>query len=228
MSETGLLIAQAALIVVLYAFIWLVVRSAGKQVGVAAPPPPRPAVVPDDAVTPAYLDLDHDLPHPEWEPDLLEVRGAPVAPPPEEIPLAPELSEETEAPAADAAPEEESEVTAAAEEPDDDGPRGAFALTDSSHPRLVVERSPVLADGTEFTLEGGMTIGRSPSSGVLIDDDFVSHMHARVMRRGEFYFISDLGSTNGTQINGRPIDEDRQLRVRDEIQVGETVLRYEE
>jgi pSer/pThr/pTyr-binding forkhead associated (FHA) protein len=63
---------------------------------------------------------------------------------------------------------------------------------------------------------------------VRVEDEFVSHMHARVMLRGHFYFIADLGSTNGTFVNGRRITTDQQLRVRDEIRVGETVLRYEE
>jgi hypothetical protein len=164
--------------------------------------------------------MELDLEIPDAEPDLLE---ASAAPPIEQPPV---TETPTEPPADGLATEDAPPATA--EDEDLEGPAGAFALTDASRPRLVVESSPVLTAGTEFVLERGMTIGRSPSSGVLIDDDFVSHMHARVMRRGEFYFISDLGSTNGTTINGRPVDEDRQLRVRDEIRLGETVLRYEE
>jgi hypothetical protein len=212
-SETGLLIAQAAFIVLLYGFIWLVVRSSSKQVGASMPPPPPPVVEPERRREALPSDLGMDMP--EVEPDLLEAHG-PIAPEPE-IATAAAIAE---APAPNGEP--------AQEEDEIDGAPGAFSLTDASRPRLVVHSSPSLAPGTEFPLSGGMTIGRSPSSGVEIDDDFVSHMHARVMRRGEFYFISDLGSTNGTSINGRAIDAERQLRVRDEIQVGETVLRYEE
>ena len=53
-------------------------------------------------------------------------------------------------------------------------------------------------------------------------------MHARIFRRGQFYFVEDLGSTNGTFINGRRIDGQGQLKVHDELRMGETVLRYEE
>jgi len=215
-SETGLLIAQAAFVVLLYGFIWLVVRSSSKQVGVSMPPPPAPVIEPQRKSSPPPMDLDIDML--DAEPDLLEASSAP----PIEEPVA-------AAPPVDQHAHDLVTVEPPPRENDDlEGPAGAFDLTDASRPRLVVESSPVLSAGTEFVLEGGMTIGRSPSSGVLIDDDFVSHMHARVMRRGEFYFISDLGSTNGTTINGRPVDEDRQLRVRDEIRLGETVLRYEE
>ena len=73
-----------------------------------------------------------------------------------------------------------------------------------------------------------MTLGRSRSSGIPVSDQFASHMHARVFPKGHFYFIEDLGSTNGTFVNGRRIDDQTQLKVHDEIRLGETVFRYEE
>jgi hypothetical protein len=228
-SETGLLIAQAAFVVLLYGFIWLVVRSSSKQVGTAIPPPPPPVIPPETGPFAAATDLDLEMP--EAEPDLLEASGAlPAEEPVLEEPVLEEPILDEVVPA-EVIPDEPALADAGqvpGEGLEEEVPSGAFDLTDASRPRLIVESSPVLTSGAEFALEGGMTIGRSPSSGVLVDDDFVSHMHARVMRRGEFYFISDLGSTNGTSINGRAIDEERQLRVHDEIQLGETVLRYEE
>lgn len=207
MTETGLLLAMAAFLVLLYAFIWMVVRSSAKQVGVAAAPPPRAekhevvAPLEPPALDAFGSDGDVDI-------DLMEARDRiPEPDPPSEPPIADPT---------DASPEHE---------PD---PAGAFDLSDAFQPRLVIVESPTIEQGREFPLAGGMTIGRSPSSGVLVEDDFVSHMHARIMRRGQFYFISDLGSTNGTAVNGKRVDDERQLRVRDEIQVGETLLRYEE
>ncbi len=91
-----------------------------------------------------------------------------------------------------------------------------------------MERSPSLAQGREIELDGGLTIGRSGSSGLPIGDPFVSHMHARIMRRGPFLFVEDLGSTNGTFLNDRRVDSDAQLKMRDQLRIGETVLRYEE
>jgi pSer/pThr/pTyr-binding forkhead associated (FHA) protein len=96
------------------------------------------------------------------------------------------------------------------------------------HPRLLVEASSELEPGLEIDLASGMTIGRGPQNGLSVPDAFVSHMHARIFRRGQFLHIEDLGSTNGTYLNGRRIEREAQLRVRDEIRIGETILRYEE
>jgi predicted component of type VI protein secretion system len=96
-------------------------------------------------------------------------------------------------------------------------------------PRLIVESSDGLEVGRVIALEGGMTIGRSEASGISIpDDQFVSHMHARIMRRGAYHFVEDLGSTNGTFLNDRRIEQDAQLKVHDELRIGQTILRYEE
>ena len=77
-------------------------------------------------------------------------------------------------------------------------------------------------------LEAGLTIGRARANGIALSDQFVSYMHARVFPNGQFFFIEDLGSTNGTFVNGRKIDGQTQLKVRDEIRFGDTELRYEE
>ncbi len=94
-------------------------------------------------------------------------------------------------------------------------------------PRLVVEASPVLAAGTTVKLEGWIMIGRSPSSDLVLDDPFVSQTHARVVPRGQLHFVEDLGSTNGTFVNGREVVE-AQLMLDTEVRIGETIFRYEE
>lgn len=53
-------------------------------------------------------------------------------------------------------------------------------------------------------------------------------MHARILRRGAFYYVEDLGSTNGTFLNDKPVEDGTPVRVRDTLRLGETVLRYEE
>ena len=94
-------------------------------------------------------------------------------------------------------------------------------------PRLVVEASPVLAAGTEVRLEGWIMIGRSPTSDLVLDDPFVSQTHARVVPRGQLHFVEDLGSTNGTFVNGHEVVE-AQLLLDTEVRIGETIFRYEE
>jgi hypothetical protein len=100
-------------------------------------------------------------------------------------------------------------------------------LTDIK-PRLVVQHSTVIEDGEVFLLAGGATIGRSPSSDIVLADEFVSQTHARIFPRKQFLFIEDLGSTNGTFIDGRRVEGEYQIRPGQELVIGDTIFRYEE
>ena len=71
-----------------------------------------------------------------------------------------------------------------------------------------------------FHVAGGATIGRSKSSRIPVTDQFISHTHARVFRRGHFWFDEDLGSLNGTFVNGQRISGEQQLRQRDSLYRG--------
>ncbi len=101
-------------------------------------------------------------------------------------------------------------------------------LAANVEPRLVVETSSALEEGRVIPLAEGMTIGRSEAAELSIADQFVSHMHARILRRGAYHWVQDLGSTNGTFLNDRRIDADAQLKVHDALRIGQTVLRYQE
>jgi FHA domain len=106
-------------------------------------------------------------------------------------------------------------------------PGESLDFMDHVDPRLVVEASPVLAAGTEVRLESWIMIGRSPASDLVLDDPFVSQTHARIVPRGQLHFVEDLGSTNGTFVNGREVVE-AQLMLDTELRIGETIFRYEE
>ncbi len=106
-------------------------------------------------------------------------------------------------------------------------PGESFDLMAHIDPRLVVEASPVMAAGTEIRLENWIMIGRSPASDLVLDDPFVSQTHARIVPRGQLHFVEDLGSTNGTFVNGREVVE-AQLMLDTELRIGETIFRYEE
>jgi hypothetical protein len=95
------------------------------------------------------------------------------------------------------------------------------------NPRLVVEHSPIVPIGVVFPLDGWVTVGRAPSSNIVLDEHFVSSTHARFVPRGQFFFVEDLGSTNGTFVNERPVTE-AQLRLDTRVRIGETTFRYEE
>ena len=86
----------------------------------------------------------------------------------------------------------------------------------------------VLPDGRRVALtEEAATIGRLPDCAVPLSDPQVSRHHAEVRRGPEGFRVVDLGSTNGTTVNGTVVGE-QMLRDGDEIGVGNTAIRYEE
>lgn len=96
-------------------------------------------------------------------------------------------------------------------------------------PRLEVIAAMGHEPGTVFPLaNGGATMGRSASSDIEVDDPFASSAHARIFPRGDFMFIEDMGSTNGTFLNGRQLRRAEQLKVADKIRIGDTEYRYQE
>jgi len=95
-------------------------------------------------------------------------------------------------------------------------------------PRLAVVAAMGLDPGTTFDLAEGATMGRADGSDVRIDDPFASSVHARIFPRGQFMYIEDMGSTNGTYLNGRRLRSAERLKVGDTVRIGETEYRYEE
>ena len=146
------------------------------------------------------------------------------APPPEPVPAAPVVAAVPSVPAATPAERRKRREQRHA---DRTMPGESLDLMAHIDPRLVVESSPVLAAGSEVRLEGWIMIGRSPTSDLVLDDPFVSQTHARVVPRGQLFFVEDLGSTNGTFVNGREVVE-AQLLLDTEVRIGETIFRYEE
>ena len=61
-----------------------------------------------------------------------------------------------------------------------------------------------------------------------MDDPFASSAHARIFPRGEFMYVEDMGSTNGTYLNGRQLRTAERLKVADVIRIGDTEYRYQE
>jgi hypothetical protein len=83
---------------------------------------------------------------------------------------------------------------------------------------------PVGRHGESYPLTEEVSVGRAPGCGVVLDDDtFVSQVHARLFRRGRETYVEDLGSTNGTFVNGERISEVTRLRRGDRVQFGSTV-----
>ena len=73
----------------------------------------------------------------------------------------------------------------------------------------------------------GATLGRSRECEIVIEDANVSRQHAELRPRGTAWVISDLGSTNGTRVNGRTISGPEVVRPGDEIEVGSSLITFE-
>jgi pSer/pThr/pTyr-binding forkhead associated (FHA) protein len=151
--EPLLLALQAAFLILLYVFIWRVVRSAGRDMQVA---PPQESFI----LAPSQMAAEH-------------------------------------------------------------------AVADPG--RLVVERSKTLPVGETF--DAGpvpVTLGRSSENTIPLDgDEFASGHHARIESQRDGVWILDLGSTNGTFVNGERVEGRRLLHRGDLLQIGDTDIRFE-
>jgi hypothetical protein len=88
-----------------------------------------------------------------------------------------------------------------------------------------VEKGSKQLRGLHVDILGPVVIGRSPSSDIVVDEPFVSATHARFTLQGPALVLEDLGSTNGTLVNGRLIGQPVTLRGGDEVQAGDTIMR---
>ena len=93
-------------------------------------------------------------------------------------------------------------------------------------PRLLVERAPGHQSGTSYDISGGATLGRGDVE-IHLEDPFASSQHARIARQGHVLVIEDLGSTNGSLLNGRRIDAAEVLKPGDEIELGTSAMTFE-
>jgi len=107
-------------------------------------------------------------------------------------------------------------------------PAGAVGVATSPGARhtgqLVVVEPGHLA-GTAFALgQGELTVGRGTGCSVVLDDRHVSSLHARVWHDGSRWLVEDLGSTNGTWLNGEQVGGPRPLATGDHLAMGNVVL----
>jgi pSer/pThr/pTyr-binding forkhead associated (FHA) protein len=92
--------------------------------------------------------------------------------------------------------------------------------------RLRMQLGPTI--GQVYTMLGNtLTLGRAQDNDVVLDDPQVSRHHARVLRRGDQIIVEDLGSTNGTLVNGRRITGQHVLQPTETIAVGASVFSVE-
>ncbi|MFZ0625624.1 MAG: FHA domain-containing protein [Acidimicrobiia bacterium] len=78
--------------------------------------------------------------------------------------------------------------------------------------------------GTTLDVEDVIVLGRSAEADVLLDDPYASEFHMRLVAQEDGIVLHDLGSTNGTYVNGRRVTAPTRLRRGDTIQVGKSVM----
>ena len=78
--------------------------------------------------------------------------------------------------------------------------------------------------GKVFKLGDELTVGRSTDCTLVLDDAYVSQMHARIFPRADRFMVEDLGSTNGTYLNRQRITSATELQRGDKVKIGKTVL----
>ena len=78
--------------------------------------------------------------------------------------------------------------------------------------------------GQEFEVGDVVVLGRSDETDVVLDDPYASDFHLRLVSQENGMMLHDLGSTNGTYVNGRRVSAPTELKRGDTIQVGKTVM----
>jgi hypothetical protein len=94
-------------------------------------------------------------------------------------------------------------------------------------PRLVSIAQGAQAGQSGDLSDGMVMIGRGADCHLILDDDYVSTRHARVVNGNEGTYVEDLGSTNGTYVNGQRITAPTTVTLSDTIRIGKTILKLE-
>jgi serine/threonine protein kinase len=144
---------------------------------------------------------------------------APSVPPVVSAPLTP-----TAPPAAAAQARAAPSVTPAGPKP----PPADITLRQTQKPALRILNGPKA--GQVFSLGNGLSLGNNKArNDIALDDSYASRAHARVDKHGFTYTITDLGSANGTKVNGRRIapNTPTPLALGDKIEVGYTLMQFE-
>src|SRR5438093_10674091 len=89
---------------------------------------------------------------------------------------------------------------------------------------LIMRKGP--SPGVRFPLDERLVLGRHRNADVVVQDPGASRRHAVIVHRGGIFRVLDLGSTNGTLLNGRRVQKEALLTEGDLIQIGTEVCEF--
>lgn len=94
-------------------------------------------------------------------------------------------------------------------------------------PILRVLTAAGLREGSAYDLSEGAVLGRSDAADIRLEDSFASGRHTELAPHGDTMVVEDLGSTNGTYLNGEPLTGPQPLRPGDRIRIGDSEFAFE-
>jgi hypothetical protein len=94
-------------------------------------------------------------------------------------------------------------------------------------PRLRVNAGAGLKTGAAYDMSHGAVLGRAQDADIRLEDEFSSSRHARLVPHGDALVLEDLGSTNGTYLNGEPVSGPQPLHDGDRIRIGDSEFTFE-
>ena len=90
---------------------------------------------------------------------------------------------------------------------------------------LTVDKGPKALRGLKVNVMGPIIVGRAPGADILVPDDVVSRRHARFSLMGGDLMVEDLGSANGTRVNGEPVTQVQRCVEGDVVRIGGVDIR---
>ena len=106
-------------------------------------------------------------------------------------------------------------------------PAGAAMQGNSGPAHLRVEAAPGFPGGAVYDVSRGATLGRGDQCEIKLEDNFASTHHARLTPQGDAVVLEDLGSTNGTYLNGQALTGPQPLHDGDRIRIGDSEFTFE-
>ncbi|MEA2291335.1 MAG: hypothetical protein QOF17_355 [Solirubrobacteraceae bacterium] len=97
----------------------------------------------------------------------------------------------------------------------------------SATPVLRVGSAAGLRAGAAYDLSDGAVLGRGDGADIRLEDTFASTAHARLVPQGDVIVLEDMGSTNGTYLNGEPLLGPQPLHAGDRIRIGDSEFTFE-